>query len=113
LAEREDLAQRLGEELPPEGLTLTKPCVTPRGEVVGVERYDHPAVKMLRENDKVVLALRAQLGLDPGSRARLGLDVLALDETPNRLAELHERRRKRLAKQKAARAATSNGKGSS
>ena len=65
LARLEDRAERLAGELDRDGLTLRRPLVSPRGEVVGEEHYPHPALTVLRALDRQLVELRAALGLDP------------------------------------------------
>jgi P27 family predicted phage terminase small subunit len=100
LARLEDQAQTLCDQLAHDGTVLTKPLVSPRGEVIGDERYEHPALRALRGLDKPLLELRKSLGLDPQSRARLCLSV---QEEPNELDELKAKRTARLQAQRAAR----------
>jgi hypothetical protein len=56
LCRLEDQAALLCEALDRDGVTVTKPVVTPRGEVVGTEFYEHPALKSLRGLDRPALA---------------------------------------------------------
>jgi hypothetical protein len=95
LCRLEDEATALVATIEEQGLTLTRPIVAPKGDVVGEERVMHPAVGELRRLDAQLVTLRATLGLDPASRARIGLQ--ALDRKPDALDELRERRRERLA----------------
>ncbi len=90
----EDQAAKLTDALDRDGVTLTRPIVSPRGEVVGTDFYEHPALKSLRGLDRQLIELRRMLGLDPASRARLRLEV---ETGPDALDELKERREKRLA----------------
>jgi P27 family predicted phage terminase small subunit len=94
LCRLEDQAAQLGEVIDRDGVTLTKAQVTPRGEVVGTEFYENPALKSLRAVDKQLIDLRNRLGLDPASRARLRLEAI---EGPDAVDELKERRDKRRA----------------
>jgi hypothetical protein len=75
LCRLEDAAQELCAVLDCDGPVLKKPLISPRGEVVGEECYEHPGLKGLRALDKPLLELRAALWLDPQSRARLKLAV--------------------------------------
>jgi hypothetical protein len=81
LARLEDQAAELSEQLAREGLTYRKPVVSPRGEVVGEELLPSPCIKALRELDSRLIELRAALGLDPRSRARLGLELVEAHES--------------------------------
>jgi P27 family predicted phage terminase small subunit len=101
LCQLEDRAQTLIDQLARDGTILTKPLVSPRGEVIGDERYEHPALRALRGLDKPLLELRKSLGLDPQSRARLRL---AVEEESSELDDLKARREARLQAQRAARA---------
>jgi P27 family predicted phage terminase small subunit len=76
------------------GTILKRPIITPRGEIVGTEFYEHPALKALRQLDKQLIELRRMLGLDPASRARMRLEA---EQAPDRLDALNDKREKRLA----------------
>jgi P27 family predicted phage terminase small subunit len=93
LCRLEDEAEMLCAELDRDGATLTKPMITPRGAVVGEERYPHPALKSLRQLDKELRELRRSLGMDPQSRARLRLKA---EEGPCLLDLLARKREARL-----------------
>jgi P27 family predicted phage terminase small subunit len=95
LCRLEDEAAILCVDLDRDGPTLTKPMISPRGEILGEERYPHPALKSLRQLDKELRELRKSLGLDPQSRARLQLEV---EEEATWLHELKAQREARLAK---------------
>jgi P27 family predicted phage terminase small subunit len=101
LARLEDQAQVLCDQLAHDGTVLSKPLVSPRGEVVGEERYEHPALRALRGLDKPLLELRKSLGLDPQSRARLQLEA---EEEWTELDEIKAKRARRLEAQRVARA---------
>jgi P27 family predicted phage terminase small subunit len=94
LARLEDAAQELCAVLDRDGVTQERPIVTPKGEICGSEYVSHPALGELRKLDKPLLELRAALGLDPQSRARL---KLAVQDEPSVVDELSARRRARLA----------------
>jgi hypothetical protein len=59
-------------------LLLEKVLVSPKGDVVGSERYANPLLRELRRLDSPILALRAALGLSPMARARLGQAVVRI-----------------------------------
>jgi len=103
LARLEDEAQELVVTIARDGVVAKRPIVTPKGEVVGAEWVAHPLIAELRKLDRQLVELRATLGLDPASRARLGLN--AIENRPDAIDELQERRRQRLAAQRAAYAA--------
>lgn len=93
LCRLEDQAAVLCRELDA-GTILKRPIVTSRGDIVGTEFYEHPALKALRSLDKQLIELRRMLGLDPASRARMRLEA---EEAPDRLDEIKEQREKRRA----------------
>jgi hypothetical protein len=94
LARLEDEAVRFVAIVAEQGVTQKRPIVTPRGDVVGDEYVMHPAVAELRKLDAQLVALRGTLGLDPTSRARVGLE--SLDPEIDAIDEIAEQRRKRL-----------------
>jgi phage terminase small subunit len=57
------------------GLLLSEPIVTPRGDVVGTRLVLNPAEAALRRADAVLDRLAGHLGLSPAARARLGLTI--------------------------------------
>ncbi len=95
LCRLEDEAERLIRVIEAQGMTLMRPIVAPRGDVVGEEVVMHPGIAELRKLDSQLMALRASLGLDPQSRARMGVEMY--DRRPDALDEIAEQRRKRLA----------------
>jgi hypothetical protein len=94
LCRLEDEAERLIRVIESQGMTLMRPIVAPRGDVVGEEVVMHPGIAELRKLDSQLMALRASLGLDPQSRARMGVEMY--DRRPDALDEIVEQRRKRL-----------------
>jgi P27 family predicted phage terminase small subunit len=93
LCRLEDQAEVLCEQLDKLGPMLKRPIVSPRGDVVGVEAYENPSLKGLRALDKQLLLLRASLGLDPQSRARMRLEV---EDAPSLLDLLNAKRQARI-----------------
>src|SRR5262249_16634219 len=93
LAVLEDRAATLCDYLARDGTTLTKPLVSPRGEVVGDERYEHPALRALRGLDKPLHDLPKSPGFAPKSGPRLCLQV---EEEPTEVDELKAQREARL-----------------
>jgi hypothetical protein len=77
------------------GPILSRPIVTPRGEVVGDERVAHPGMRELRRIDAAVLALAQQLGISPMARGRLGLTVMELELQADAVDELRKERARR------------------
>jgi P27 family predicted phage terminase small subunit len=76
LCRLEDEAAGLCVVLERDGLTQGRPIIAPKGEVVGEEFVSHPALAELRKLDRSLGELRARLGLDPESRARLHLTIV-------------------------------------
>lgn len=58
-----------------DGLVLSEPLVSPRGDVVGSRPVANPAARALRDSTAQLAALAGALGLSPAARARLGLTV--------------------------------------
>jgi hypothetical protein len=79
LCRLEDERALLKAALDEHGAMLSKPVVTPKGDVVGQESYANPVLRELRRVDVAVLALRDRLGLTPLYRARLGLALVELE----------------------------------
>lgn len=71
--ERAALLDEIGSDL-----LLEKVLVSPRGDVVGSERYANPLLRELRRLDSPIQTLRDRLGLSPMARARLGQAVVAI-----------------------------------
>jgi hypothetical protein len=71
--ERSSLRAAVGDDV-----LLEKPLVSPRGEVVGTDRYANPLLREMRRLDVPIQALRDRLGLSPLARARLGQAVVQL-----------------------------------
>ncbi len=105
LARLEDEAELLVRTIEEQGVVSKRPIVSPKGNVVGDEWVSHPLISDLRKLDAQLVALRATLGLDPASRARLALDAMA--NRPDAIDELQEHRRRRLAAMKARQGAAS------
>lgn len=97
LCRLEDEAVTLVEGIQAHGAVQSEPIVSPRGDVVGTRWVAHPLVGELRKLDAVLLKLRSSLGLDPESRAKMGLDLIRPDDRPDKLDELVEERRQRRA----------------
>jgi hypothetical protein len=95
LARLEDEAEALTKAIDEQGVVSKRPIVSPKGDVVGDEWVGHPLTSDLRRLDAQLVALRATLGMDPASRARLALDAMA--NRPDAVDELIERRQQRLA----------------
>lgn len=95
LARLEDEAAGLVRTIEEQGVVAKRPIVTPKGEVVGEEWSMHPAIAELRKLDSQLVTLRASLGLDPTSRARVAVENY--DRRPDCIDELQEQRRRRLA----------------
>jgi P27 family predicted phage terminase small subunit len=93
----QDQTAGLQASLEEHGSILTKPSVTPRGDVVGEERYPNPALRELRRIGTEELALAKELGLTPTARARLGLAVVDIQSKmkPDFLDILRKERAKR------------------
>ena len=64
LARLEDERQALLDEIGSE-LLLEKVLVSPKGDVVGSERYANPLLRELRRLDGPITSLRDRLGLSP------------------------------------------------
>jgi phage terminase small subunit len=82
--------QALRADLETRGNLLEEPIVTPLGNVVGERVVLNPAIPALRAIDRALDALADRLGLNPVSRARLGLtlsDAAASTATAERLLE--------------------------
>lgn len=97
LARGADEAGRLRAALAEHGEVLRKPICTSRGEVVGDEHYENPALASLRKLGVEQLGLLKELGLTPASRARLRLPLIETEPVPDALDELNEKRERRLA----------------
>lgn len=67
-------------------LTLERPIVSPKGNVVGTELVAHPLLRDLRRLDPVIVQLRDRLGLTPAARGRLGQPVVVKKTTDGREA---------------------------
>jgi phage terminase small subunit len=90
--EREQLIQSIEEA----GVLLEKVIVSPKGDVVGRERYSNPSLRQLRMADPIILKLRASLGLDPISRQKMDL---APERAPDQLEEIQARFHRRRQEQ--------------
>jgi hypothetical protein len=95
LARLEDEAARLVATIDEQGVVSKRPIVSPKGNVVGDEWVSHPLIGDLRKLDAQLMRIRASLGLDPASRARLALN--GFEKRPDAIDELQQRRRERLA----------------
>lgn len=100
LARLEDEAANMIVMIEQQGVTQKRPIVTPKGEIAGEEIVMHPGINELRKLDAQLVKIRAALGLDPSSRARLGVEMY--DRRPDAIDELAEQRRRRRAAMRAA-----------
>jgi P27 family predicted phage terminase small subunit len=91
LAELESERARAATALEDAGPLLKKPVVSPRGDVVGEESFANPMFRELRRLDAAISELRKALGLDPMSRARLGVRVLEAKTALSRLERVPEK----------------------
>lgn len=108
LARAADEVQGLRDVLAEDGPTLKRVIQSARGDVIGEESYQHPAIAALRQLGREVASLSACLGLTPASRRALGLDLpRPVQEGPDALDQLRARREARLARQAEARGALS------
>ena len=85
LAELEIERRALAAAVDEHGPLLSKPIITPKGDIAGTEFYANPAVRELRRLDTQIAELRKALGLDPMSRTRLGVKILEAESTLTRL----------------------------
>lgn len=108
LCRAEDQAAALRADLEEHGGVLKRPLIDPRGGVAGTEFYANPALVPLRRIGAEAASLARELGLSPAGRAALGLDVLTKpQDKPDELKRLRAQREARLARQAAARGASS------
>lgn len=94
LARLEDESVRMIDLIEKEGPVQRVPIVSPRGGVVGHRLEAHPLIASLRKVGAEILIVRSAIGLDPRSRASLGLTHYG--DRPDAIDELQERRRLRL-----------------
>jgi hypothetical protein len=87
LCETLDERERWREALDQLGPLQTEPIVTPVGAVVGERTVLNPAEAALRRCERQIDTLRTALGLTPASRARLGLQHLAVVERAERILD--------------------------
>jgi hypothetical protein len=80
-----------------DGRMLERVVQNSRGDVVGSERYSHPAVGELRKLGREASVICDSLGLNPLSRKKMGLAVLVEPGQPDKIDELLARRKARLA----------------
>lgn len=85
LAELEDERAQLVAIINAEGHLLSRPVVSPRGDVVGEDRYANPLIAEVRRIDRQLTPLRSELGLSPMTRARLGIRILEGEDRLGRL----------------------------
>lgn len=98
LCRSEDQYVQLRQVIEAEGDLLKKPVQNARGELLGQESYSNPLLAHLHRLRSEGLKLCGDLGLTPQGRARLGMAVVeAYKAPPDRLDELKDRRRRRLA----------------
>jgi P27 family predicted phage terminase small subunit len=98
LARLEDECAELRAQIAEQGTTLSKKQVTPKGVVVGVEEYAHPAIRELRRCGAEALQIARELGLSPQSRLKMGLAIVEIAQkqaTPDAIDEIRNRRAKR------------------
>jgi P27 family predicted phage terminase small subunit len=91
LCRLEDESARLRAIVAEEGFMLGRPMQSAKGEVIGEERYAHPALAQLRRVEREAGELCAALGLSPAGRQRIGLPVLEIPREPDELDELRKR----------------------
>jgi P27 family predicted phage terminase small subunit len=96
LARLECEAADLRAVLQEDGPVLRKPTQSARGEIIGEERYSHPAIADLRKIGAEAASLCDSLGLTPYGRKRLGLVVLDDPAPPDAIDHLRARRERRL-----------------
>jgi phage terminase small subunit len=97
LARLECEAAVLRAVLEEDGPVLKRPMQSARGEIIGEERYSHPAIADLRRIGSEAAALCDSLGLTPYGRKRLGFEVLDDPAPPDALDRLITSRARRLA----------------
>jgi hypothetical protein len=91
LCRLEDEAARLRAIVAADGHVLGRPLQSAKGEVVGEERYAHPALAQLRRIGKEAAELSSVLGLSPAGRHRMGLSVSEAPTAPDALDEIRKR----------------------
>jgi P27 family predicted phage terminase small subunit len=95
LALLEDESAGLRASVAADGAILRRPLQSARGQVLGEELYEHPALPALRKLGVEQANLCRELGLTPQARARLGLVVAEVVYEPDELDELKARRTRR------------------
>ncbi len=83
LCRLEDEAASLRAIVAEHGAMLERPLQNSRGEVIGTDRYAHPAVNALRKIGAEAGALSDALGLTPEGRRKLGMDTPAEARPPD------------------------------
>jgi P27 family predicted phage terminase small subunit len=76
-SERHEMSRVVAEQ----GLTHSRPVVSPRGEQLGTELLANPLLRAISGVDKRIGEVRSSLGLTPVSRSRLGLVVAEAEST--------------------------------
>jgi P27 family predicted phage terminase small subunit len=91
LCRLEDEAARLRAEVKRDGMVLRRVIQNARGERLGEEPRVHPGLAMLRRIGREAAEVAGELGLSPGGRRRLGLDVPEDEREPDALDELRSK----------------------
>lgn len=81
VTERDEMRATIAKD----GLVATEPIVSPRGDVVGTRIVEHPLLQHQRRLEARIDGHRERLGLSAGSRARLGLVAMEMQERARRL----------------------------
>jgi hypothetical protein len=95
LARLEDEAARLRRAVAAAGEWLERPVQNSRGQQLGTETHGHPGIDSLRRLGREAAVLCDSLGLSPGARSKLGIEIPVEPKPPDRLDELREAVRKR------------------
>ncbi|MGO9763825.1 MAG: P27 family phage terminase small subunit [Solirubrobacteraceae bacterium] len=80
------------------GILLERPIQSATGKVVGTERYSNPACGELRKIGREAAVICDSLGLNPASRAKMGLAPLTEPGEPDAIDELVAKRNARLSR---------------
>ena len=95
LAKLEDDLDLYRRTIEADGPVLEEIIQSSRGDVIGTRKVAHPLIRELRAAEAVALSLRESLGMNPRSRARIGLTVTEMRvRTESLRASLAAARRK-------------------
>jgi hypothetical protein len=95
LAELTDEREALSLAISTDGLVLSEPIVTPKGEVVGTRQVSHPLLREVRRIDALLVTLRGSLGAAPMPRARLGQRVVETAAVASKVDDARRARSRR------------------